>query len=105
MVQNFPTEIPGRKYISGPVADAMKLPFSVRDANRKFDVLLQKCKDNWALEDAVHLEQMELCRELMELAAHMLPGRFVTSETCKDFVFKCLEKDFLMCLKNIRKGI
>ena len=34
----------------------------------------------------------------------MLPGKFLESEKCKNYVLECLKNDFLLCLKNIRKG-
>ena len=34
----------------------------------------------------------------------MLPGEFLTSGDCKSFVLRCMEKDLLLSLKNIRQG-
>ena len=34
----------------------------------------------------------------------MLPGEFLGSRNCKEFVEKCIKSDFLLTIKNIRQG-
>ena len=34
----------------------------------------------------------------------MLPGEFLASKNCKDYVERCIKNDFLACLVNIRQG-
>lgn len=34
----------------------------------------------------------------------MLPGEFLGSRNCKDFIEKCIKDDFLFALKKIRQG-
>ena len=34
----------------------------------------------------------------------MLPGEFLGSQNCKDFVERCIKNDFLLALKKIRQG-
>ena len=47
---------------------------------------------------------MKLCTEILELGAYALPGEVIASAKVKDFVNKCMEKDLLMCIKNVRQG-
>ena len=34
----------------------------------------------------------------------MVPGEFIASGNCRDFVERCIKNDFLQALKNIRQG-
>ena len=38
------------------------------------------------------------------LASNMLPGEFLKSGNCKEYIERCIKNDFLICLKNIRQG-
>ena len=102
--QKLPETIPARQYVSANVAQALSLPYSSRDAVKKFNNLLQKTKSSWNIESSEHAEQMKLGAALIELGAHMMPQFFLDSYTCKEFINKCLQNDFHACLINIRKG-
>ena len=67
IVQKFPETIPGRKYVSSAVADALKLPYTEKDALRKFDQLMQNSLETWGLDEKIHAEQMKNCIALIEL--------------------------------------
>ena len=102
--QKLPETIPARQYVSSAVAQALYLPYSAKDAVKKFNRLLQKTKTTWNIESNEHKEQLKLGAALIELGAHMMPQLFLDSCACREFIDKCLQNDFLACLINIRKG-
>ena len=104
LVQCLPAQIPPRKYISHASAQALRLPYTSKEAFLKFKCLLGLCKDDWPLDEKSHKEQMKLCMDLLELGAYALPGEVIASLKVKGFVEKCMQMDLLMCLKNVRQG-
>ena len=104
LVQAFPMQVPPRDYISASCAKALKLPHNSKEAFLKFKCLIGLCKKDWEIDEKVHSEQMKLCVEILELGAYCLPGEVIASRNVKDFVEKCMEKDLLACLKNVRQG-
>ena len=104
LVQCLPAQIPPRKYISNSIAHALRLPYTSKEAYLKFKCLTGLCKEDWALDEKVHKEQMKLCTEILELGAYALPGEVLASAKVRDFVDKCMDKDLQMCIKNVRQG-
>lgn len=104
LTQAFPTQIPPRKYISHACAQALRLPYTSKEAFLKYKCMVGLCKTDWALEEKAHAEQMKLCIDLLELGAYALPGEVIASEKVKTFVEKCMKMDLLMCIKNVRQG-
>ena len=104
LAQAFPSQIPPRKYISHACAQALRLPYTTKEAFLKFKCMTGLFKDDWSLDDKTHKEQMKLCTEVLELGAYALPGEVIASEKVKVFVEKCMKMDLLMCIKNVRQG-
>lgn len=104
LVQAFPNQVPPRTYISHTCAQALKLPYTTKEAFLKFRCMIDLCKKEWDLNGKTHADQMKLCIELLELGAYCLPGEVIASRKVKVFVEKCMENELLLCLKNVRQG-
>ena len=65
--QEFPRVIPARQYLSLAKANALNLPFSTKDAPRKFEKLQKEMRLSWGPEDKIHAEQLKLCKQLLEI--------------------------------------
>ena len=66
-MQIFPESIPARSYISHGVAQALGLPYTVKEAWSRYRAITEECKRESEKEDGDHAEQMKLCVSLLEL--------------------------------------
>ena len=65
--QEFPKTIPARQYMSLAKANALNLPFSTREAPKRFEKLKNEFLQNWEPTDRVHTEQLKICKQLLEI--------------------------------------
>lgn len=72
LVQIFPETIPARDYISHGAAQALGLPYSIREAWKRYRILVGDCNKEWEKENGNHEEQMKLCVSILELGMYNL---------------------------------
>ena len=104
LVDAYPNQIPPRKYLSHKVAQTLKLPYTCAEAFIKFKQLLERCKPEWDIFSKDHDEQMELCKEILQLGCYVLPGEVIASQKFENFLPICLKKELMLSLINIRRG-
>ena len=67
LMQVFPETIPARSYMSHGMAQALGLPYTIKEAWVRYRNLTHECKKEWENGEKSHVEQMKLCVSLLEL--------------------------------------
>ena len=81
-----------------------QLPYSRREAEEKFELLLGQLDEKWIGDQSVLRKQLDTITKLLQLGAYALPMKVLSSDKVDRFYHDAIKKDLFRCYNDIRRG-